>query len=701
MDSILECSQEDIKNIKLLIKKAIFRNLVNLNEIYPKLSSKLEDNVDYFLINTQDIDKHKIRNFNLLLKINKYAFFCKDPLTFENDLKNQRISPIVSVCIPTISHRLNILKYCLNFWENQRFIHPKLYEIIIVINDYDYHPESTKFVKELKNSKVPITILTQDENNIAKARAMAAAVAKGHYLLLVNDDTIPENTLIYKHLNVQAKFFNQKVAVIGKFLIDKPFIKNEYDKKLCKSGLDFPQNGINIRTATKDIKFFATNNLSIKRDLFFEVKGFSPIFKDGAEDSDFGIRFFNSGGTLIIEPEIIAKHHHNYLPELEKVYKKRGENSARLAYEHLSLKDLNKEKLFAIFRFSEIMPTIMKINKNLLHDSQKLLSKELLLNLHLKLGYLEAIKNLIKDKAFLNSKNLPKISIIIATLNSEKFIYETLNSITNQTYKNYEVIVVDNGCTDKTIEIVKTFKEKFKNIIITKEEIKGQSFARNKGAKLATGEYLLFFDADDILLNYSLDLFAIHCLIYDSPDIIYGNFYIKDINNKLQLRKMVNISNFSLKDKILIQIRGNAFPLGATLIKRNFFFQIDCFRNSKIFAEDYDLWNRAILKNAKINHIDIPMYIYRLHENQYTRNTNMDEKVDNSLIFLLKEIEKLHPDLLSEDFLKNATLFALSREEYVSKSSKHLINLLEKTCNNQKEIKIFKKLYMRKFSKKI
>jgi len=697
------------EKVESLTKEAIFRNLVNLNKVYPTLSNNLKEDSDYYLIKLQNTNKYIVKNFEFLLKIKDYALFCKNPSILEDDLRKQRISPIMSVCIPTTLDRLNILEHCLNFWKKQKFIHPKLYEIIIVINNFSsISTKVTKnleaFIKQSKKSNIPIYILTQEENNISKARAVTTSVAKGYFLLLVNDDTIPEEELIYKHISTQVEFHGQKVAILGKFIIDNKFIKNNYDKKFSLSGLDFPQNTVTNRTITRDKKFFTTNNLSIRKKLLFELGNFSPIFKNGAEDSDFGLRFFNSGGILIVEPNIVAKHYHNYIPNIKNIYKQRGKNNGRLAYEHSILSKLNITQLSALFNLSEILSIVRESNESLFTKGfQNLLLEEFFANLYLKIGYLEIIENLSRNKFSIKHENLPKISVVIATLNSEAFISETLNSIVGQTYKNYEIIVVDNGCTDKTMDIVKNFK-KHKNIVITKENTKGQSFARNKGAKLATGEYLLFFDADDILLKYSLELFATYSLLYKSCNIIYSDFYIKTADNKLQLRKMKDISNSPLEEKILVQIGGNVFPLGATLIKKDFFFQIGGFRNSKIFAEDYDLWNRAILKNSKIAHIDIPTYIYRLHPNQYTQNTNMNQKVDNSLLSFIKEIENFYPELLSMEFLKIAILYALTRIEDVKNASKYLIKLYENLQGNQSKqeiIKSFKKLYLRRFLEKL
>lgn len=93
-------------------------------------------------------------------------------------------------------------------------------------------------------------------------------------------------------------------------------------------------------------------------------------------------------------------------------------------------------------------------------------------------------------------KDVPKISVIIPSYNAEKYIGECLDSVLSQTYKNLEIIVVDDGSTDKSLKIAKSKKVK-----VIEQKSMGVSVARNTGIDKATGEFLHFIDADDKLLN--------------------------------------------------------------------------------------------------------------------------------------------------------------------------------------------------------
>ncbi|WP_419239784.1 glycosyltransferase family 2 protein [Photobacterium leiognathi] len=93
----------------------------------------------------------------------------------------------------------------------------------------------------------------------------------------------------------------------------------------------------------------------------------------------------------------------------------------------------------------------------------------------------------------------PKISVIIAAYNAEKNIKETIESLINQYYENLEIIVINDGSSDSTGDILVTLKNKYSNLIIRNIKNNGVSNARNNGIDIATGEYISFLDADDIV----------------------------------------------------------------------------------------------------------------------------------------------------------------------------------------------------------
>lgn len=92
-----------------------------------------------------------------------------------------------------------------------------------------------------------------------------------------------------------------------------------------------------------------------------------------------------------------------------------------------------------------------------------------------------------------------KVSIIIPVYNCEPYLQECLDSIINQTYKNTEIILINDGSTDNSEKIIKRYLKKYSNIKYKSQTNSGQSVARNKGLELATGDYIMFVDADDFI----------------------------------------------------------------------------------------------------------------------------------------------------------------------------------------------------------
>jgi len=178
------------------------------------------------------------------------------------------------------------------------------------------------------------------------------------------------------------------------------------------------------------------------------------------------------------------------------------------------------------------------------------------------------------------------ISIIIPTLNEEKYIQECLKSIKNQDYSNFEVIVVDSYSDDKTLEIVKNFDVK---IVRTKK--KGIGHARNVGAKIAKGEYLCFIDADTsmkknyltLVLNSLKNHDVSTCFFELKPRTFFNNFLENTTSFAILLR-------FYLKKPL--------YPGFCTNIKKSIFDKEKGFKN--VFGEDEEFSTRLKKYKQKI-----------------------------------------------------------------------------------------------------
>ena len=123
-----------------------------------------------------------------------------------------------------------------------------------------------------------------------------------------------------------------------------------------------------------------------------------------------------------------------------------------------------------------------------------------------------------------------KVSVIVAAYNIEDYIVKCLESIANQTYKNLEVIVVDDGSSDSTGELADEFAEKDNRFIVIHKENGGVSSARNKGIDVASGDFIGFVDGDDTIENDMYEMLVDNAIKYDA-DISHCGYKVIE-NNK-------------------------------------------------------------------------------------------------------------------------------------------------------------------------
>ncbi|MBS5924674.1 glycosyltransferase family 2 protein [Clostridium perfringens] len=196
-----------------------------------------------------------------------------------------------------------------------------------------------------------------------------------------------------------------------------------------------------------------------------------------------------------------------------------------------------------------------------------------------------------------------KFSIITVCYNSEKTILETIESVQNQTYKNYEHIIVDGKSTDKTLEIVSDYMKKSDKVILLSEKDTGIYNAMNKGIALATGELIVFLNSDDTFEVDALNL--IKSNYNNNLDLIYGNVYWqREFKNNIY-EKEINLNpniadNHGLMTKNhLDKIKNghNATFVKSNIMKKNLFDE-----NYKI-CSDYKFFLNMYKQKRRIKYI--------------------------------------------------------------------------------------------------
>jgi len=234
-----------------------------------------------------------------------------------------------------------------------------------------------------------------------------------------------------------------------------------------------------------------------------------------------------------------------------------------------------------------------------------------------------------------------KISIVIPTYNCAKYICEAINSVINQTYKNVEIIVVDDGSTDNTREILKPYIDS-KKIRYFYEENSGPAKAKNKGIRIADGEYIAFLDSDDMWLpdklKSQMDFFrshpnikAVHCdLDFFNADNILNNIFDK---------KRLIQEGWIFEDYLLL--RSWVF-LSCLLVRKTVLDTIGLFNESLYTAEDTNLILR-IAKKYRFGFVDKILVKRRMHGKNLSQigveNYGTFKNLDN----IVELYPELHP----------------------------------------------------------
>lgn len=232
-----------------------------------------------------------------------------------------------------------------------------------------------------------------------------------------------------------------------------------------------------------------------------------------------------------------------------------------------------------------------------------------------------------------------KFSIIMPAYNAQDSISESINSIFNQTYTNYELIVIDDCSTDNTYEVVK----KHPNIKLLQTPVNSrQGAARNIGLNNCTGNYILFLDADDEFYdNYVFEKLA--RLIHDKnfPDLIYGGM---KITGKRDLTIMPNEEN-TLKSYRLGQ---NKWMNVTSLCIKNSIIQEHNIRfPENIRYEDVIFAFLAIDKSANYAYTDFITYLYINRDNTTSTSYNYAQSLDT--IKIIEELTKLKENIYEEN----------------------------------------------------
>ncbi len=228
------------------------------------------------------------------------------------------------------------------------------------------------------------------------------------------------------------------------------------------------------------------------------------------------------------------------------------------------------------------------------------------------------------------SKYYPLISICIPTYNRAELLKEALQSILKQKYKNYEIVIVDDGSTGDTEKVIREFNSQ--KIRYIKKEHEGRPKTRNRLIKEANGEYILWLGDDDLLDENILTEYSEILQKDSSIDVIYGNLQMFDSGSGKDLQLIIPL-DYTYDNKHILSnlISGIGITDGGSLVRKSLYATYGYYDEEYLRAQDNEFWSR-IGAEAKFYKVNKTVYRYRLHKDNVSFANFVDRSYESKTI---------------------------------------------------------------------
>lgn len=232
-----------------------------------------------------------------------------------------------------------------------------------------------------------------------------------------------------------------------------------------------------------------------------------------------------------------------------------------------------------------------------------------------------------------------KYSFIVPVYNTEKYLKKCLDSLVNQTYKDFEIIVVNDGSTDKSSSIISKYQKKYKNIIVIDKENEGLSMARNRGVQKSSGKYIIFVDSDDYVSNKLLeevdkkiddsDILRFQLATEDEEYTKINEYHEEGFESMCGYDAFKYLSSYHFVE-----------PAWCYVIRKNYYIENKFSFKKDVYHEDFGLIPYVIYKARKVKSIDFVGYYY-IQRNGSIMNNNDYKKTVKKAFDMLEQYKTM------------------------------------------------------------
>ena len=515
----------------------------------------------------------------------------------------------VSVVIPVYNRKEKLAK-TIAALTHQTYPHD-LIEIVIADDGSSDHPE---VLLDIFSSSFTMKYIRQDDDGyrLSEIRNKGVAASSHEQIIILDCDMLPLPSLVESYMKY-AHVSKKAVLIGGRRYVNTDDVTHEDILLDINSATSLPSlrtdtgqvptNGLppsedwrykiyrttnNLKDSKYPFRAFCGGNVCFNKHLIETVGGFDEDFTAwGAEDTEFGYRVYNHGFWLI--PVEGAGALHQEPPH--------GSNETDRDAGRAITQPILVEKCPAFYRKME------------------------------------------KDRIY----EVPKVSVYIPAYNAVEYIEEAIESALNQTYTDLEVVVVNDGSTDSTGELLDSMYGTHPRVAIIHQENGGISSASNTAIRNCKGEYILQLDSDDALLPEAAEM-LVAVLEKNDVGFVYGDAYLTDSEGIAYGRAY----SWSMYDRYKL-LEGMMIHHPRMFRKRDF-NRVSGFDTNLSNAVDYDIF----LKLAEVTdgyHLQTPLYLYRQHNTNTSKvNTTAQDKNNHACITAaferlgLKQRVKLTPD---------------------------------------------------------
>lgn len=232
-----------------------------------------------------------------------------------------------------------------------------------------------------------------------------------------------------------------------------------------------------------------------------------------------------------------------------------------------------------------------------------------------------------------------KYSFIVPVYNTEKYLKKCLDSLVNQTYKDFEIILVNDGSTDKSSSIISKYQKKYKNIIVIDKENEGLSMARNRGVQKSSGKYIIFVDSDDYVSNKLLeevdkkiddsDILRFQIATEDEEYTKINEYHEEGFESMCGYDAFRYLSSYHFVE-----------PAWCYVIRKNYYIENKFSFKKGVYHEDFGLIPYVIYKARKVKSVDFIGYYY-IQRNGSIMNNNDYKKTVKKAFDMLEQYKTM------------------------------------------------------------